>query len=505
MASERPVLVGVGQLRRRPGLDGGWKPSEPLELMSLAAQAAVADTGVPELIQGVDLIGTVDPIAWTYDGLPGLLAARLGAKPARSEEVPPGGNSPCLLLNNIANRIAEGEVRIAVLAGAEALYSRYRAHREQKSLPWGGRKSTMADTTKGQPPFTSEIERRHGIFLPVQTYPLFENALRAEAGRTVDEHQRVVARMMARFSEVAARNPHAWFPEALTADEIQIVDETNRWICFPYPKRMNAIIAVDMAAALVVTSESEADRLGIPAERRVSYLGGAYATDAWSPAERSDFVSSPAYRSASRAALEHAQLDVDAVDLFDLYSCFPSAVEMALKELSLDPEEPRPLTVTGGLSYAGGPGNNYCTHALANMVEALRRGEGTVGYVSALGMNMTKHAISILSSDAAHAESATGRSEKIELPESERRGPPLVDAPEGSGRIETYTVEFERDNRPRRSLIVVALDDGSRTIAHGEETPEAFASLVEREGVGARGNVVPGSGGDSPNRFVLTG
>jgi acetyl-CoA C-acetyltransferase len=471
--------------------------------MARAAARAAQRAGDADLVREADLIGTVDPIAWSYDDLPDTLGKRLEARPRERAEVLPGGNAPCLLLNEVANRIVDGDARIAVLAGAETMYTRRRAHRDQTKLDdWGGHPSRIADVMKGQP-LTNPLESRHGMFLPIQCYPLLENALRAEAGRTIEEHQRVVSEMMARLAAVAARNPSAWFPEAWTPEEIRTISDKNRWICFPYPKRMNAIMEVDMAAALLVMSESEADRRGIRPEKRVYYLGGASAVDAWYTVERRDFVSSPAYRRASRAALQEAGVSLQEIELFDLYSCFPSAVEIALKELGLKTDEMRPLTVTGGLSYAGGPGNNYSMHALANMVDALQHREAVVGYVSALGMIVAKHAISVLSHDPKRGARASGRSRKEELPANERTGPPLADAPEGPGRIETYTVEFNRENTPMRSILIVRLDDGRRTVANGETTAPAFARLLEHEGVGARGRVSPGRE-TAPNLFVLT-
>ena len=502
MAAERTVLVGAGQVRRRPELDGPWEPLEPLELVVQAAELAAKDAGSVDLLREIDLVGTVDPIAWSYADLPGSLAARIGAQPRRTADVLPGGNSPCQLLNDVANRVAEGEVRLALLAGAEAMYSRRRARKEGVELDWTPLPPGGRDLFRGQRPLANDLERRHGLVLPVLDYPLFENALRAEAGRSIEEHQRVVSKLMARLAAVAARNPFAWFPDAPSAEEIRTVTDRNRWICFPYPKRMNAIIEVDQSASILVMSESEANRRGIPQSRRVYFLGGASATDAWCLTERIDFVSSPAYRRASRAALDEAALELEAIERFDLYSCFPSAVELALGELGLELDEPRPLTVTGGLPFAGGPGNNYSMHALANMAECIRRGEARVGYVSALGMTATKHAVSVLAGDPARARTASGRARAVELSEAERTGPPLADAPEGAGRIETYTLAFDRSNRPERSFLVVRLDDGRRTVAHGEETPEAFAGLLEREGVGIRGRVVPGADG-KPNRFVV--
>ena len=425
-------------------------------------------------------------------------------RPPDGLTVPPGGNSPCDLLNQLATRIADGESRLALLAGAEALYSRRRAGREGVDLvargwtPFAGHR----DFLKGQRPFANPLEARHGLTAPIDVYPLFENALRAEADRTIDEHQRFLGVLMAAHAAVAATNPYAWFPTAYTPEEITTVTPDNRAVCFPYPKRMNAIMEVDQAAALVVMSSDEADRRGIPEHRRVTFLGGGSASDAWTVTERNSLTASPAYRAAATAALEHSSLYVTEVELFDLYSCFPSAVQLAMKALSLAADDPRPRTVTGGLAYAGGPGNSYSTHALAAMVARLRSTPAGVGYVSALGMSASKHAVSVLSNEPARVAAATGRvSTDLAVPDKAKFGPPLVDQPDpGPATIETYTVEYGRDGLPVRSMLVLRLSDGRRTVADGDLGE--VRTLVTDEGVGKKGRVSPGTDG-GPNRFSL--
>jgi acetyl-CoA C-acetyltransferase len=333
-------------------------------------------------------------------------------------------------------------------------------------------------------------------------YPLYENALRARAGRSIDAHQRHVAALMARYSEVAAKNPLSWFPEPRSADEIRTVTAKNRWIGFPYPKLMNALLEVDQGAAAIVMSEAAADRLGIAPAKRVHFLGGASANDGWSAAERVDLASSPAYAAAARAAQQHAALGVADVDLFDLYSCFPCAVEFALDALGLATDDPRSPTQTGGLAHHGGPGNNYAMHGLANTVLRLREGAGRVGWVSGLGMSATKHAIAVLSTDPRRIAASDGRATRLTLPKEQARGPELVDAPEGPCQIESYTVMFDRDNRPAQSMLYLRLPDGRRSVANGAKTPELFRLLLEVEGVGLRGRVTAGKDG-KPNEFSL--
>jgi acetyl-CoA C-acetyltransferase len=249
-------------------------------------------------------------------------------------------------------------------------------------------------------------------------------------------------------------------------------------------------------------SSDEADRRGVPPERRVSFLGGGSANDAWTPTERASLTSSPAYRVAAGTAFEHAALYPTEVDLFDLYSCFPCAVEFAMKALQLALDDPRPRTVTGGLAYAGGPGNNYSTHALAAMVERLRRAPAQVGYVSALGMTATKHSVAILSADPARIAASSGRgTPHLPVPDKVNFGPPLVDQPAaGTATVESYTVEFDRSASPVRTYFILKLSDGRRTVANGDLAD--VPNLITEEAVGKRGWVEPGAG-DTPNRFVL--
>ena len=170
--------------------------------------------------------------------------------------------------------------------------------------------------------------------------------------------------------------------------------------------------------------------------------------------------------------------------------------------LGLESDDPRPLTVTGGLPCAGGPGNSYCMHSIATMVDRLREGAGRVGYVTGLGMSAAKHGVNLFSTDPARIAAADGETPHIQLPAEEFSGPEIADAPEGPGTIETYTVAFDRENHPQTSRLIVGLDDGRRTVAHGERTAAAFKRLIETEGVGLRGSVRPGHEGE-PNCFKL--
>lgn len=505
--SERAVIVGVGQVRRKPGLDfpdADWEPQEPVGVVAEALRRAAADAGRPTLIAEADAIGWVPAISWGYEEPAARLAEALGRPaPKTGWSCAPGGDGGVQVLNDAANRIAAGEVKIALVGGCEVLYSRRRARKDGIDLEkiWTPGGSQLRFIAGDAMRFANELERRHGVTAPVSAYPFLENALRAEAGRGIAVHQAFLGRLYARFAEVASRNPYSWFPGSRTADEIARVSEKNRWVGFPYPKHMNAIMEVDQAAALVVMAACEADRLGIPPSHRVTFLGGGRSVDGWSVSERAFLAKSPAYAAAAAETKRHAALEPADVDFFDFYSCFPCVVEFALDALGLDAEDPRGLTQTGGLAQHGGPGNAYSLHALANVTQAMRRRRNSVGWVSALGMTATKHAICALSNDPRRVAASDGRASAVELPAALKNGPPLVDHPHGRAVVESYTVLFDRANRPERSIFLLRLADGRRTLANGTTAPAALARILEREGVGLAGAITPGEG-EAPNEFV---
>jgi acetyl-CoA C-acetyltransferase len=469
-----------------------------------ALRRAATDAGRAALLAEADAIGWVPAVSWGYEDAPARLAEVLGRPPAKTGwSCVPGGDGGVQVLNDAANRIAEGEVKIALVGGCEVLASRRRARKDGIDLEtvWTPGGSQLRFLAADAMRFANELERRHGVTNPISAYPFLENALRAAAGRSIPAHQAFLGRLYARFAEVASGNPYSWFPGPRTADDIAQVSEKNRWVGFPYPKNMNAIMEVDQAAALVVMAGSEADRLGIPPSRRVTFLGGGRSVDGWSVSERAFLAKSPAYAAAAAETMRHAALEPADVDVFDFYSCFPCVVEFALDALGLDAEDPRGFTQTGGLAQHGGPGNAYSLHGLANVVEAMRGRPNSVGWVSALGMTATKHAICALSNDPQRVAASDGRANAVELPPELKNGPPLVDRPRGRAVVESYTVMFDRRNLPERSIFLLRLEDGRRTLANGTTAPGALAHIMEREGVGLRGDVTPGEG-DKPNLFI---
>ena len=307
---------------------------------------------------------------------------------------------------------------------------------------------------------SGEAEVARGIRQPIQVYPIFENALRHHQGETIEDHQAKVSTMWAGFSQVAARNPNAWIRDAVDATAIRTPGKTNRMVSFPYPKLMNSNNSVDMASAIIMCSVAKAKELGVDESQWVYPWAGTDAHDTYTVSERDNLYSSPAIRIAGRRALELAGLSVNDLDFVDVYSCFPVAVQVAAAELGLPLD--RELTVTGGLTFGGGPLNNYVMHSIARMVELLRDNPGKKGFVTANGGFLTKHAFGVYSTEAPEVDY------KHENLQAEVDACPtrewLLDH-DGDVTIESYTVMFSGDE-PAVGHFACLTPEGKRTWAN---------------------------------------
>jgi acetyl-CoA C-acetyltransferase len=283
-------------------------------------------------------------------------------------------------------------------------------------------------------------------------------------------------------------------------DDIVTPGPGNRMVSFPYPKLCTANMQVDQGAAFIVCSVAAARSAGVPEERWVFPLAGADANDHWFISERPELHRSPAIRLAGAAAVEQAGLGVDDIAFVDLYSCFPVVVQMAAHELGLAVDDPgRPLTLTGGLTFGGGPGNNYSSHGIARAVGALRGAPDSAALVSGLGWYATKHSLGVY---AARPPAHGGR-----RPFAWKSVQPAVDAlprcpvdPDARGavHVETYTVTFDRDGTPERGILACRTADGNRAWGNVSD-PDTLAALCVEEGIGRAGDLA------SDGTLTLTG
>jgi acetyl-CoA C-acetyltransferase len=408
-AERIPVVVASGQSIERIEL------VTPIDLMVRACESAFAS--VPRLRDRIDRVSVVNVMTRVGPAPATELARRTGMTPGRCEVSTVGGNTPQWLVNRAASEITEGSLSATVIVGAEAIRSS-RARRAA-GLQRADVADLPADPVVGDDqPGVGPGELAIGLMAPVHVYPLFESIVAARSGHSATQQRKLIGDLFAPFTMVAAHHPTAWFPEVRSAAEIATPSPTNRIVAEPYTKLMTAFLGSDQGAALVVCSLAAAREAGVE-DRAVFIWSGAEATDVRFPTARPDPGRSPALAAAGRALFEAASVGIDDVSLIDLYSCFPSAVELAADALGLATNDARGLTLTGGLPYFGGPGNNYTTHSIATITDRLREGRTagsgsggsgsetagsgtagstrtpTLGLATGLGWFITKHALGL--------------------------------------------------------------------------------------------------------------
>lgn len=471
-----PVVIGVGQVvQRTPDL---IHPVEPAAMAAQALREAAADAGVAgtaeSLLARADLVYAVPTASWTYADQAGLVAELVGAAEAGTVQTSPyGGDGAQLALNDAAQQVADKAAHLVLISGAEAgaTVAALQAHGQEPR--WTRQQAEAApDRVIGvDRPANNEPETSVGLGAPIYVYALLESALRGESERSAEEHQGQIAHLWARHSSIASVNPYAWDPTARTADEIGVASASNRAVSDPYTKLMCANLQVDLAAGVIVASAAAAYSLGVPQDRWVFLHAGASATDEWFVSERADLTSSPAIEAAGAAALEHAGIGVEELGPIDLYSCFPAAVQLGAQALGLPWQDPeRPLSVTGGLTAAGGPGNNYGLHAVSTIVPLLRAEPEQYGLSSSLGWYATKHALGVYSA------TPPARAFEHLKPAFERPAPrPVLTTLDGNAVIEAVTISHDRTGRVEGAVVSAIAPDGERVLLRCEGADDIAA------------------------------
>jgi acetyl-CoA C-acetyltransferase len=486
-----PVLVGVGQFTERID-DADYRGMSAVELATEAARAALADTGVgtAKLAAAIDTVyglrqfeisGPMPAKLGKSNNYPRSVMNRLGGNPARVVLEPVGGQSPQKLVTEAGNTIVAGGADVVMIMGSEpGSTARYFANRDAKPDFSEHVDGQLEDRGHQIYSYIDDYTIQHGLTgAPVQ-YGLLENARRARLGLSVADYRRKMAELFAPFSKVAAKNPFSSSPVERSVDEILTVTDDNRMICDPYPRLLVARDQVNQGAAAVMMSVEAARRIGVP-EAKWVYVHGHADMIEQATLDRADLGASPASALAAREALQVAGIGVDDIATFDLYSCFPFPVFVMCEALGIDGDDPRGLTLTGGLPYFGGPGNSYSLHGIAETVTEMRETPGRFGFVGANGGIMSKYSVGIYSTES--VEWRTDRSEKLNAEIAALPKVPGIRNPDGSASIETYSVRY--DWPVRTGIIVGRLDsDNSRFMATTEDD-DLVALMSDGDPLGA--------------------
>ncbi|MCU1394849.1 MAG: hypothetical protein JWM34_3277 [Ilumatobacteraceae bacterium] len=446
-----PAVVGVAQVVQRPDEHELGEGLGPIELMVEAARQAEVDSGVTGLLERVGFVGVAG--GWFRYLNPGqLVAERIGAPSARTALSAVSGTGPQDLVALACERIALGELDVAMVVGGEARWSHQRLKRQGRQPAW------VTEPGVGEPEHVSGfpnemIAEAEQLGSAAAFYALFEDRLRSARHESSADHSRRLGELWSRFSNVAAKNPHAWDTVQRSALDVVTPSGENRMIVSPYTKAMVANNTVDMGSALLLCSAEAARAARIPAAKLVYPHVITNAHETWLVAQRDELHRCPALEAAGVAAFERVGISPSEVAHIDLYACFPSIVQMSCDALGIDPS--RQLTVTGGLGFAGAPVGNSVGHSIAAITELVRTGGW--GLVHGNGGHATKQSFGIYSSEPPDAFAHIDVQDSVDL------RPRAVRSAHTDGRatLEAATVVFDREG-PSHVLASVVDDKTAR-------------------------------------------
>jgi acetyl-CoA C-acetyltransferase len=507
-----PVLVGAAQITQRKDAD---PLLDPLGLMISVSRLAFADAGGDRLAPLIDTVCVVNSFSRDDEKNPQWLSRALGLAPRETIYSLIGGNTPQMLVNRFSRDIAAGRRRAVLIAGAEAICAMVAGARGKATPAWPDNITwrrvceaglpvnfdtllhlgceheiqRLREAGRAYPAPNNRTEEAFGLFMPQFMYPFFETALRADTGRTPDQHRLRLGARYERLARIAAQNPHAWRRKPLAASEITETSPANRYVVYPYTVRMMANINVDQAAAVILTDVATAERCGVASARGVYPMGGAEFGNISHVSRRPCLCESPAVAEASRLALAQSGLSLKNIGVFDLYSCFPSAVEIARRALGVPEDDGRDLSVTGGLAFFGGPGNNYTLHAIAAVVERIRRDRTLKAMVTANGWYNSKQAVGVYGAEPSPHPWEDRDDAPIQRALDARSLPEPVERAQGPLTVEAFLIRHDPEGRPERGTVIGRLPDGGRALADIDADLQRLLRIEEIELVGQTGEV----------------
>ncbi len=484
ISDNTPVIIGVGQYSERVG-EPGYEALSYMDLGGRAFAAAIEDAraggSVSEAIDTVAAIrafemsrpGKAPPFGGS-DNPPRSFAKRVGADPQRAILSTTGGQYNQYLVGEFAADIAAGRSHCAAIVGAEAISTVLALSAKGKQPDWseevGGE---LEDRGFGLEGLLEPALFAHGASGAIPLYAIAENARRAKLGMGLDEYRRDIGELFAPFTKVAADNPHAAAPVERSAEELATVTERNRIVAEPYARMTVARDQVNQAAAIIIASAATARELGVPEDRWVHIHAVSSATEL-ELSERSDLSANPASIASVEQALEIAEKSIADIDHLDFYSCFAIPVFNQCDHFDLAPNDPRGLTLTGGLPFFGGAGNNYSAHAIAEAVQRVRGDRGSYALVGANGGWMSKYATGIYSTEAAD----WSKTERVQEVPKATNGVPRSTEPFESATVESYTINYAKSGSD--AVFIGRNSGGERVIGNADlshdPTRKAFES-----------------------------
>ena len=475
-----PIIVGASQYTQRKETQN---PLDPLKLIANVSKLAIEDTEVTDIKKFIDSVHLVHFASWSYEDAPAELCGMLGLKPSIKTLSSGGGNTSLRLLNEAALSITEGKSRMVLLTGGETFYSSTLVRKGKKVLDWPKQKVSKYPEA-GKMKRLSEFERKYNLPIPSLSYALLETALRAASERSLEAHQLSIGRLFEKFSQIGSNNPFAWLKAPRSAQEIITPTPINRNVSHPYTKFMCSNPYVDQSGAVLLTTQEFAEELNIGPSKWVYLMGGGNLQNIYNITQRPSLVNSPAVEHASRLSLAQAGLTIKDINLFDFYSCFPSMVQLIRNALKIKEADPRPLSLTGGMAFFGGPWNNYSLHPVITAVDLIRKNPSLKIMQVANGGYNTKLSVGIYGKTPPQKQWSNNEFLEAQKEILKEELPKPVEKANGILVVKAYTITYKRDGTPENGVVLGSLENGSHTLALLKEESIKQHNLIQQELVG---------------------
>ena len=477
------MIIGVGQYSERVG-EPGYEALSYMDLAGRALTAAIADSGASGgVAQAIDTLAAIrafemsrpdrNPPFGAPDNVPRAIASRVGANPARAILTTTGGQTNQQLVGEFASAIAAGDSRCAVIVGSEAI-STVLALSAKGEIPdwWEEIGGDFEDQGFGVEELLEPALFMHGASGAIPLYALAENARRHRLGLSLEEYRLEIGKLFAPFTRVAAANPHSAAPVERTAEELATVTDRNRIVAEPYTRMTVARDQVNQSAAIIVASAGLARELGVPQDKWV-HIHAVTAASELKLSQRPDLAGNPASLASVDKALARAKKAMADIRYLDFYSCFAIPVFNQCDHFGLSVDDPRGLTLTGGLPFFGGAGNNYSAHAIAEAVQRVRGDRGSFALVGANGGWMSKYATGIYSTKPADWSA----NDRFAVLPKASDAVPLAKGPVESAVVETYTIN--RGPKGPEAIVIGRSDAGERVVGNADLADAATAEAFE--------------------------
>ena len=455
--TNKVVAIGVGNIQQH----GDFQDlDEALILMDKATKKAISDSS-ESIINYIDEIRIPEGF-WSYKDPGKWIANNNNFKNNPTTYVSKIGVLQQSLINQAIQKIQNKEINASLIVGGESRYKMIRALKERKDY-----KETPLNTSpdyyqEANTDLYLEKEIDELSLMAVGYYAIMENAYRYSKGRKISKHNKKLAKLYEEFSKVAIKNKNSWSNEKYSTQDIIKSSLKNSYQAFPYNKLHCTSWNVNQASALILCSEDVADKLSIPKKQRIYPLASSENNHMLALIQRENLVNPVGMKLAANYIKDILSLHNRDINYYDLYSCFPIAVQMFSDSLELDLSTP--LTITGGMSFAGGPLNHYVLSSTTQLLDKLKKNKDKIGLITGVSGLMTKQSYALWSNkyiDDFSLADVSHQAKELDKPMT------LSNKNSGTAKIVGYTIILDK-NKNKKAVIYAELENKKRVILNSK-------------------------------------